>query len=967
MISAILRFWAIFLVAARRILAQRGLALATCLGLVAAVAVTMSIPLYSDAVYQNILRTEITTQAADNTGSYTRPTFAFLYRYVGSWAGVVSWDKLQPVDRYMSDQVSATLGLPRKVFVRYFTTDTFQLFSGQKTSYTIIDRPLEWFYFAMASDLEKHVTLTEGTFPKTTSQDSPIEVLVTQVMADKLGLQIGEIYNTFSQGDNGFFNKNEAFTIRVAGIWKATDPADKYWFYSLKSFENVIFMPEESFTTRLSPKLKNGGINLALWYMVMDDSVVHSADVATILGRITTSMHQSAALLPQIRLDVAPTEALLQYRQSAQWLTLFLYSFSIPILGMILLFIGLVVDMSVSQRQNEIAVLRSRGATILQVAGMALLEGLLLGLVSLAAGIPIAQVVAGFFGKTRSFLDFSAQSSLKIDITLSALQFGLGAMIISLVAQVLPTLGAGRHTIISYKQDQARQLRKPWWQRMWLDVILLIPAGYGIYLLGYPLLTGGYQQSTSIPLVGSVISRDPFQNPLLLLVPSLAILAVTLLIIRLLPYLTGLVARLAGFTKSVGFLLAARHLARTPGFYSAPMILLILTLSLSTFTASLAQTLDKNLHDQTYYRNGADVSVSEKGQQVDANGNPVQPGANPQTTQWFFLPVSEHLKVPGVLAAARVADTPIEIKTGSSTIQAAFIGVDRVDFPQTAYWRRDFASLPLGYLMNDLARTGEGVLVLRSFMEANALRPGDSLQIIAYPFGVNKDLTMTIVGTFDYFPTWYPDQGPLIVGNLDYFFEQVGGEFPYDVWLKTDPKADYPTLINAVRELYMHLSNEKVSPLELIAEQARPERQGFFGLLSVGFVSLALLTVLGFLLYALFSFRRRFIELGMLRAVGLSSFQMIVFLASELAVLILVGLGAGTGLGIWVSNLFIPSLQVGDTVAARIPPFIVQIDWGSVFQIYILFGFLFFAALSVLTAMLLRMKIFQAVKLGEAV
>ena len=83
--------------------------------------------------------------------------------------------------------------------------------------------------------------------------------------------------------------------------------------------------------------------------------------------------------------------------------------------------------------------------------------------------------------------------------------------------------------------------------------------------------------------------------------------------------------------------------------------------------------------------------------------------------------------------------------------------------------------------------------------------------------------------------------------------------------------------------------------------------------------------------------------------------------------LILVGLGAGTGLGIWVSNLFIPSLQTGASMAAHIPPFIVQIDWGSVFQIYILFGLLFFAALSVLTAMLLRMKIFQAVKLGEAV
>lgn len=68
----------------------------------------------------------------------------------------------------------------------------------------------------------------------------------------------------------------------------------------------------------------------------------------------------------------------------------------------------------------------------------------------------------------------------------------------------------------------------------------------------------------------------------------------------------------------------------------------------------------------------------------------------------------------------------------------------------------------------------------------------------------------------------------------------------------------------------------------IIDEQRKPERQGLFGLLSVGFVTAALLTVLGFILYALFSFRRRFIELGMLRAVGLSAQQMTALLASEL-------------------------------------------------------------------------------------
>ena len=130
-------------------------------------------------------------------------------------------------------------------------------------------------------------------------------------------------------------------------------------------------------------------------------------------------------------------------------------------------------------------------------------------------------------------------------------------------------------------------------------------------------------------------------------------------------------------------------------------------------------------------------------------------------------------------------------------------------------------------------------------------------------------------------------------------------------------------------------------------------------------MSSAVLTVLGFLLYAFFSFRRRFIELGVLRAIGLSAWQMTAFLAWELAFLLLVGAAAGTGLGAWVSELFIPYLQVGAGPEAQTPPFVVAIAWSEIFRIYALFGLLFVVALGGLAALLMRMKIFQAVKLGE--
>ena len=155
--------------------------------------------------------------------------------------------------------------------------------------------------------------------------------------------------------------------------------------------------------------------------------------------------------------------------------------------------------------------------------------------------------------------------------------------------------------------------------------------------------------------------------------------------------------------------------------------------------------------------------------------------------------------------------------------------------------------------------------------------------------------------------------------------------------------------------------------LAIDEEQTQPQRQGLFGVLSIGFAAAALLTVLGFLLYAYFSYRRRFIELGVLRAIGLSTSQMTAYLAWELGFLIITGGAIGTGLGVLISLLFIPYFQIGGTSVDRFPPFQVWIDWSSIFQIYALFALLFVITLGVLALLLSRMKIVQAIKLGETI
>ena len=81
----------------------------------------------------------------------------------------------------------------------------------------------------------------------------------------------------------------------------------------------------------------------------------------------------------------------------------------------------------------------------------------------------------------------------------------------------------------------------------------------------------------------------------------------------------------------------------------------------------------------------------------------------------------------------------------------------------------------------------------------------------------------------------------------------------------------------------------------------------------------------------------------------------------------MIGGVVGTILGYIASITFIPFMQIGSDPADLIPPFRVLIAWDSIYQIYLMFSILFALTLLVSVLLLRRMRIFQAIKLGETV
>jgi len=960
----LLRVWGLLTTIPNRLLSQWGLVLASILGLVSSISLILSIPLYADSIYYQTLQTNINDQ--DNENKLPRPPFAFLFHYYGGWHGPKEFEDIQDVDQYFSESAVEALNLPLEHYVRYISTDSFRIFPTGTTTYSD-ERSLAWVTVGFMDDFEDNIEILEGSFPESTSlsQDAPIEVLFHEELATELGLQVGEQYlaHIISVAQSGNEVTNQ-FLLEVSGIWKPIDPLDTYWISNPSFYENVLFVPEQRFAERISTYLPDEVFS-AYWYMIMDGSDVHVEDVVPLLRNINTVEKLTNYMLPDIRLSVSPTDALWEYRVASRSLTILLYAFSIPILGLILAFISLVSRLSVERQRNEIAILRSRGATPIQILGLTAMEGLILGLVSLAISLPLAVRLTRVIAQTRSFLDLGASNSdLRVAVSSSSIQIGLAAIGLVLLAMIIPALGAARHTIISYKQEAGRVAKAPWWQRTWIDVFLFIPAAYGTYLL---------QQQGRIAILASESAtgaNDPFQNPLLFLVPALGIFALTLFSLRLIHPLMALVSRLAGMTKGTSLTLATRQLSRAPGSYHTPLIILILTVSLSSYTASLAYTLDEHLADQSYYRTGADIQFLDTGSSSGGNsGFGPDSGSDDEGTTWVFIPVDEYRGIEGVDSVARLGRyAASDITKAEGLSRGFFVGVDRIDFPQVAFWRDDFADQSLGAMMNALAVDQNGILVDQRILDQGGFKIGDTISPQVTMYGNNFQVDLKIVGAFDLFPTWYPEQGPLIVGNLDYLFQQMGGEFPYRVLLKVDQGVDPGELGSDDAGAIPLRTLSWNTPVDSISDaQSKPERQGLLGFLFIGFATAALLTVLAFLLHMVFSFQRRFIELGVLRAAGLSMGQMTGYLVWELAFLIMIGGVIGTILGYLASMTFIPFMQIGREAADLIPPFKILIAWDSIYQIYWMFGILFGLTLVVSIILLRRMRIFQAIKLGETV
>jgi hypothetical protein len=148
---------------------------------------------------------------------------------------------------------------------------------------------------------------------------------------------------------------------------------------------------------------------------------------------------------------------------------------------------------------------------------------------------------------------------------------------------------------------------------------------------------------------------------------------------------------------------------------------------------------------------------------------------------------------------------------------------------------------------------------------------------------------------------------------------------PQELWVRTtDPNG-------VARALAAELGAEPEALLTIAGVSSdfssRPIQVGLVSILFIGTGAGVVLTLAGVTAYVLMAVRRRFREMGVLRALGLRRRSVAGTFALEQLVVLGVGAVIGIGAGLGLMRLMLPFLQLGEGGAELLPPALMQLDW----------------------------------------
>ncbi|MBM7565447.1 ABC transporter permease [Paenibacillus sacheonensis] len=949
----------------RKMAKNRWLQLNLWLGLTICVALFSSMPLYSHAILQRTLFKELQQLQKDQN------VYPGLLRATTSVSGGRSFETthslIQKAERYMED-APRRLGLDSQAFIVSRSTQSFRVLPADASDQEKREMTVSG-SFRTVSDLEKRVKIIDGRLPDPKRSDGVYEALVTQKFIIDLKRDLGK--------ELLYTNKDTGDTIRIIPVGivesKQTTAYDQY---NVDSSNSAFFIPFEQFNHDFVDQQGPLKLSVLAWQYSLDYEQMNIDHIETYLAQFKAMTTYFNTRIGIGNVEMPAKNPIATYTEKKDKLNLMLWSLYSPVMFMLAFYLYMAANLIIDRQKTEISVLRSRGASRMQIMSVFLIESVMLGVLALAAGPFIGVYFTKLLGASSGFLEFVQRASLDVALNSLAYRIAAAAVAGSIVLILIPAFLATKVTIVGHKQRMARMTKLSFWHKIGADFILM---GISIYML--------YRFNNQLTDLKK-LALDPTSiqvDPLMFFMPAVFSLGAGLFILRIYPWFIKLVFWIGRKWWTPALYSTLLQISRSSSQYLTIKVFLIMTIATGLFSANAARTINGNMEDRIQYTTGSDIQLSVH---WDNDKPPPPPPGAPQAaapegdtaaaapkvvtyTEPSFITMTG---LEGVDSAARVfRKDDASFAAGGQNGAATLYGIDTYDFGKVAWMRGGLLQYPLNSYLNLLASNPKAVLVSRSMAKQFKVKTGDTIS--AKWEGLDS-ADFIVYGIVDYWPGWSPlpmsgdESDPnvrlpnLIVGQLPYIQNHLALE-PYEVWIKLKDGVGSKVIYDDLIKKEIPIENLVDANQLLIRSKNDPFRLAINGVMTLGFVISMLISFFGFLLFWVLTLSSRTLQFGILRAMGISFRQIIGMLLSEQLLTSAAAILFGVVIGNTVSSLFVPLFQLSFNASDQVPPFSIVRQLSDYVQLYSVVGFMLAIGLAVLGVRVSRMKITQALKLGE--
>lgn len=912
------------------------------LGCVLLIATVVSFPLYEKAAYDRMLTDEFRNYISKE-GTY--PAIINMKTISQKDKGGKTISKIEKKIGSICDEFSLT----ERQTIKFYYLQRAHLTSDMNR------KDGEGLGGCMGSmtDLRNHVELLSGELysDKGVTEDGKIEVIVSQGCMVSLGLIVGESL-TFEAVK---LPDGSPLTVLIKGVFVPSYDDPFYWQVPVKNLTDILFMKEDLFQDTFTGK--NAGkytINANLYLLFNYEDITHE--------QVNNLMEQTQYLVKKSKYrsvtdDTNYYDLLDNYNQKINRISTTLLILQVPVLIMLAAFLLMISGQMYEMEKNEISVIKSRGSSRGQIFRLYLYQGILLTAIGGLLGVPLGAYFAKVLGAARSFLEFDTGRLLNVIYTERTMYYALGAMAVTLMSITLPAISHSKVSIVNLKQSKNVK-KKSLWKKLYIDIILLLIAGYGYF---------SFKKSMG-SISGAVLTGKSL-DPLLYVSSSLFIIGMGLLYLRLQPLIIKLIFAATKKILKPASYISYMEAMKQGGKQQLIILFLIMTVSLGMYHSTVARTILDNAVSNTDYSDGCDMIFKEVWKAVvDENGaytgNYVEPDFKKYVTMDF---ADKYTKV--------FFDDAGYISEGKNSNQIITImGIHTKEFGEMTYVDSSYLSKPYYETLNTLAKEADGIIVSENFRSKLGYDYGDTV----FFYDSKKTVTSAkIVEFFEYFPSYNPiktEINPdgtskerdnyLVVGHFDQFKQEFGVK-PYELWIQLKEGAttdDIHAWIekNDVRvDKYVNRNDDIESTIQ------DPLLQGTNGILTLGFVVTLILCAVGYLIYWIMSIKDRELIFGVLRASGLHKSEIVHMLLNEQIFSGVLSVLAGIVIGYISSKLFVPIIQLSYASASQILPLRLVMSTEDQVRLYAVVGAVMLTCLITLITLLFRMNVTKALKLGE--